>query len=248
MKLTLPARTMMTGLYLAALLASAAVAEIPDTFTNLEVFPKDIGKRKLLGAMRDFSTALGVRCTYCHVQKTPGDFDSIDWASDTLEPKKVARGMLEMVQSINGQLLPAATGERDATVRCITCHRGLENPRTLNLVILDTIEKEGVETGLARYRELKASYYGAGSYDFGPGTLANVAETLAQARGDMDGAVKVLDLAIEMHPSDAPTYLMKSQLLIFNGDKDGALAAARKVLELDPGNEQAAKIIAQIEP
>jgi hypothetical protein len=246
MKTTLPARAAISCLILAALLAGSVQAEIPDTFTNLKVFPKDIGKQKLLGAMRDFSTALDVRCTFCHVQKTPGDFDSIDWASDDIKHKDVARGMMTMVRNINSEQLPTATGEPGGMVRCITCHRGLENPQTLDRVLLDTMEKDGVEVGIARYRELRDEYYGAGAYNFSPSTLNGVAETLAQLRGDMNGAVKVLDLGIEMSPDDSITHLMKSKILIIQGDKTGALASAKKALELDPGNEQAAKIVQQL--
>ena len=143
MKVNIHTRLAVCGLVLSAFLTGAAVAEIPDTFSNLEVFPKDIGKRQLLGAMRDFSTALGVKCTYCHIQKVPGDFDSIDWASDQLEYKKVSRGMMAMNRNINSELLPAATGAPGGRVTCITCHRGIQDPRTLRDVLLETIEKDG---------------------------------------------------------------------------------------------------------
>lgn len=235
------------GFCLALLVVGSALAEVPDTFTNLEVFPKDIGKRQLLGAMRDFSSALGVKCTFCHVQKEPGDFDSIDWASDQLEYKGVARGMISMTRNINSDLLPAATGKPGGRVTCLTCHRGIEDPRPLGTVMLDTIEKNGVEVGIARYRELSAEYYGSGSYDFSPTTLTGVAEILAQDRGDMDGAVILLGFAAEVNPDDMATHLMRSQVLIFHGDKEGAIASARKALELDPDNEQALRILEQIE-
>ena len=56
--------------------------------------------------------------------------------------------------------------------------------------------------------------------------FGHVAEILAQGRGDMDGAVKVLELAAEMHPDDVATHLMRSQVYIFHGDKEGAIASA----------------------
>lgn len=247
MKIPVCARAAMSVLVLFCLFAGGALAEIPDTFTNLKVFPKDIGKRQLMGAMRDFSSSLGVKCTFCHVQKNPGDFDSIDWASDTLEHKEVSRGMMTMTRNINSELLPAATGEPGGRVKCSTCHRGLANPAPLDKVILKTIENDGVDVGLARYRELRDEYYGKGSYNFGPATLTGVAEVLGQSKGDLDGAVKVLDLGIEMNPEDVATYLMKSQVLIIQGDKGGALASAKKAQELDPDNDQARKIVEQLD-
>lgn len=224
-----------------------AMAEIPDTFTNLKVFPQDIGKRQLLGAMRDFSTSLGVRCTFCHIQREPGEFDSIDWASDELDHKEEARGMMMMTRNINSELLPAAVGEGEGRVRCITCHRGLEDPRTLNDVLLDTIEENGVEVGIARYRELREQYYGSGSYDFSPMVLTSLAESLAQGKGDMDGAVQILDLGVEMNPEDVTTHIMRSKVLIFKGDKEGVIASAKKALELDPESQQAREILEQFD-
>jgi len=247
MKTNQAARMVLAVFVLAALLAGAAQAEIPDTYTNLKVFPKDVGKRALVGAMRDFCSALGVRCTFCHVQKTPGDFDSIDWASDEMENKVIARGMMTMAQKINSELLPAATGEPGGLVRCITCHRGLEDPRTLEVVLLDTIEKDGVDVGIARYLELDEKYYGTGSYDFSPSTLTEVAEVLAQNRGDMDGAAQIIDLAAEQNPDDVVTQVMRSQIYLFKGDKEAAIASARRALELDPENEQARKILDQLD-
>jgi tetratricopeptide (TPR) repeat protein len=225
---------------LAALLvvAGSARAEVPDEFKNLKVFPKDVGKRELVDKMKEFSGALGVRCTHCHVQKTPGDYDSIDWASDDLEPKKVARGMMAMVGTINKELLPAA-GERDAKVRCMTCHRGLEDPATLDDVLLEVAAKDGTTAAVTKYKELRQEYYGSGSYDFSSESLGKVAESLAQNKGDLDAAMTIVELNIEMNPKDANSYLMKAHIQQVKGDKDGALASVTKALGLDPENNQA---------
>ena len=228
MKITLSVRTAISGLILAVLTAGSGQAEIPDTFTNLKVFPGNVGKQKLLGVMHDFSTALDVHCTFCHIQKTPGEFDSIDWASDGIAKKNVTRGMMMMVRNINGELLPGATGERDSKVRCITCHRGLKDPRTLDRVLLDTIEKDGADVGIARFRELKDEFYGKGAYDFSPRILTVVAETLVMSRGDMDGAMKMLDLGIEVNPDDVATHLMRAQAQVVQGDREGARARAAR--------------------
>jgi hypothetical protein len=146
-------------------------AQVPDEFTNLQVFPKDVGKMELIGVMKEFSSALGVRCHHCHEMKTPGDFNSIDWASDTLPTKDEARGMMRMVGQLNNDLVPRAMGKPVQRVKCITCHRGLSDPRTLDLVLLETIEESGADAGVEHYKALKDEYFGSGSYDFGSGTL-----------------------------------------------------------------------------
>lgn len=227
--------------------ATAATAQVPDEFTNLQVFPRDVGKRQLINVMKEFSSALGVKCTHCHVMTVPGDFNSIDWASDDLLVKDEARGMMRMVGKLNNELVPQAMGKPVQRVQCVTCHRGLPDPRTLDLVLLDTVEESGADTGVEHYRALRDEYYGRGSYDFGSGTLVDVATTLAQGRGDTIGALKMLRLNVEMHPEDAQSYLMMSQIQILGGDKEGALANAKKVLELDPDNTQAAGILEQFD-
>lgn len=244
----IPTRYAVLSLFAALLLAGAgaATAEIPDEFKNLKVFPKDVGKRQLVDAMKELSGALGVRCTHCHVEKTPGDFNSIDWASDALEPKKVARGMMAMVGTINKDLL-AAAGKRDAQVSCMTCHRGLPDPATLDRVLLGVAKKDGTAAAVTKYKELRQEYYGSGSYDFSPETLGKVAEALAQDPGNMDAAMAMVDLNIEMNPKDANSYLMKAHIQQAKGDRDGALANVNKALELDPASNQAKKMLEQLQ-
>ncbi len=234
------------SIFLASLLlAGAATAQIPDQFTNLKVLPKDVGKRQLMSIMKDFSSALGVNCTHCHVEKTPGDRNTIDWASDALEPKKVARGMMTMVAGINKDLLPAA-GEPNAQVRCMTCHRGLPDPATLDRVLLGVVKKDGTPAAVARYKELRKQYYGTGSYDFSPQTLGQVATALAQDPASMDAALTMVDLNIEVNPQDAGSYLTKANIQQMKGDSAGALASVNKALELEPGNEQAKWMLGQL--
>jgi tetratricopeptide (TPR) repeat protein len=241
-------RAAVVALMITTLSVGAARAEIPDEFTNLKVFAQGIGKRELVGAMRTFSLALGVRCEHCHVQQTPGDFDSIDWASDENPDKDIARGMMSMMVKMNNELLPDALGLRRGKVRCVTCHRGLPDPETLDRVLLDTVEKEDVAAAIIHYHDLRADYYGKGAYDFGPMTLTGVAESVAQNMGDIPGALEILALNAEMNPEDITTYLMMTQLQILHGDKDGAIANVKKVLELDPDNTRAARLLEQLEP
>ena len=67
--------------------------------------------------MGAFRTALGVQCTYCHVQ---GDF-----SSDENPKKEVARHMIVMMREINAKF-----PDGKEHVSCYTCHRGAEEPLT----------------------------------------------------------------------------------------------------------------------
>lgn len=111
---------------------------IPDTFTNLQVLPKDITKQQLVQTMRGFAMQTGSRCNFCHVSSDPSDTDGkdlskFDFASDAKEHKKIARVMMQMVRSINQEFLPrvVAVGEKAeevGPVTCFTCHQGKKHP------------------------------------------------------------------------------------------------------------------------
>jgi photosynthetic reaction center cytochrome c subunit len=88
----------------------------PPTPKNLKVLTGESGEQVIM-TMRAFRTALGVQCTYCHVQ---GDF-----ASDDNPKKETGRMMLMMARDINSKF---PDGQRHVT--CYTCHRGATTPAT----------------------------------------------------------------------------------------------------------------------
>jgi len=219
------------------LAAGTALAQIPDKFTNLQVAPKEIGKRELINMMRGFSMSLGVRCDHCHVSGGKQGLEGFDFASDEKEPKKVARAMMKMVGEINDRLLPS-TGRKELTgVRCVTCHHGLAKPATLEETLLEVAARDGVPAAIARYGELRKEYYGRGAYDFGPRSLANLAEQIASTRKDTEGAIAVMKLDIEQHPEEASLHVMLGDLYAGKGDKESAAASYRRSLELEPDNQ-----------
>src|SRR5262245_10516414 len=106
------------SLALLLLLTCPATAEVPDTFKNLQVLPKDISKQRLVETMRQFSFATGYRCEGCHEGKD-GQREAMEYAADGKQTKRTARLMLKMVQSINADHLATLGG----SVSCATCHR-----------------------------------------------------------------------------------------------------------------------------
>ena len=112
--------------------STAQAPQLPTTFTNLQVLPKDIAQRPLIDLMRSFAQGLGVRCEHCHVGEG-NDLSKFDFAADTKPTKATARKMLKMMFAINDDLLtgvgdPAPAGTRKVT--CFTCHRGELKPLT----------------------------------------------------------------------------------------------------------------------
>lgn len=224
----------------------AAHAQIPDTFKNLEVLPKDIKKDDLVSVMRGFSGALGVRCNHCHVGDNPNSLEGMNFASDDKDKKKIARGMMKMVHEIN-ELLPKTGVEKPMEVRCITCHRGLPRPETLETALRTTAEKDGVPAAEKRYRELREQYYGSGAYDFRPGSVNMVAEWLAFEKKDYDGAIAILGLNTEFYPKAGYTYNLLGRIQEAKGDKAGATASYKKALELDPSDRRSKEALEKME-
>jgi len=99
----------------------AAAGKKQPTAKNLKVLAPETDIRF---TMTNFAQALGVQCTYCHVQ---GDFSSDD------NPKKdIARKMIAMVRQIDATF-PSSAGIFPAgyhEVDCSTCHRGSVKPET----------------------------------------------------------------------------------------------------------------------
>lgn len=218
-------------------------AQIPDSFTNLKLLPKDIPKRELVALMRGYASALGVRCNHCHVGEDPNSLQGYDFASDEKETKRVARAMVTMVGEINGRLLPTTGREKVLEVGCVTCHHGVQKPRALDNILLEEAEKGGAPAAVARYRELREKYYGTGAYDFSTSTLGTVAETMAQEQQNVDGAIEMMKLAVELEPKKAMGHLQLGRLYLAKGDKAAAVASIEQSLTLEPDNQFAKQLL-----
>ena len=73
-----------------------------------------------------YSRALGVACTYCHVEQ--------DFSSDEKRPKRAAREMAVMHRRINDELAKMRNLEgkpEDRFINCAACHRGAVDPRSV---------------------------------------------------------------------------------------------------------------------
>lgn len=236
----------LAALLLALGAATPSSAQIPDKFTNLQVVPKDIGRQELVGMMRNFSGALGVRCSFCHVGESTTSLEGFDFASDDKEHKLVARTMMKMVKDINEVQLPKTGRQHLLKVDCFTCHRGVQEPERLEEVLMEAIDKGGLSAGTERYRELREEYYGRSAYDFGPESLEHLAEELAQSKNDLDGAVEIAKLNVEFNPGAARAHLGLGQLYSMKGDKQAAITSIERALELEPDNQWAKRLLERV--
>lgn len=100
--------------------AEAKPKTAAEAYKNIQVL-KDIREDQLLPSMRYITSALGVRCDFCHV---PDHFDSDD------KPEKGrAREMMKMMMAIN-----ADNFHNRREVTCYTCHGGHSHPTSIPVV------------------------------------------------------------------------------------------------------------------
>ena len=101
-------------------------------YKNLKVLPQDITEKQMDSVMHHYTSALGVKCGFCHVRNE--DTREWDFASDDKKHKLAARAMMVMMDSINDQYFNLTGAQRDINtqlmVTCFTCHHGKTEPET----------------------------------------------------------------------------------------------------------------------
>ncbi|GLC23630.1 c-type cytochrome [Roseisolibacter agri] len=232
-------------------LATAAMAQPPQAPEqkpkNLKVLPADMPMRAVRDTMASFTRALGVRCTYCHVGREGDPPNTYDFASDEKVEKLKAREMLRMVAAINGEHLSKVPQRKSIAVSCMTCHRGLAEPRPLQQVLLSAYEAGGIDSAEARYRTLRTQYLGRAAYDFGETTLADVAAAL-RAQNRLPDAVRLHMLNTQMLPTSAFAFRQAAGAQLAAGDTAGARASLEKALGLNANDQQARRMLDALKP
>ena len=227
------------------LVAGAAFAQGPQEQApkNLKVLPKDWSREQVVAVMQNFTAALGVGCNFCHVinQGQPPDF-----ASDDKKEKDMARAMMKIATDLNANLPKALGTEPKDTTRigCITCHRGVPEPKQLGEILAKTSAEKGFPAAAAQYDELKGKYYGAQAYDFTDQGLIATATPLRATR--TDEAIQFLNLGLQKFPQSAPTYVALAQAQEVKKDTKGAIASLEKALAIDPKNAQATRLLGEL--
>jgi hypothetical protein len=128
-------RKMITVSLLICIVAFASLSFTQDEpkFKNLKVLDKNISRDELTIVMKQFKTALGVKCNFCHAQSTT-DPSKLDFASDENKHKNIARGMMKMTKRINKKFFK---DDPKGAVTCYTCHNGSEEPKAPPVEKLD---------------------------------------------------------------------------------------------------------------
>ncbi len=222
-------------------------AQIPERFQNLQALPTGIARDSLVQIMRGFSFALGVRCQYCHAGGDGISFAGVTFDSDDKEAKRKARFMIRMVDSLNRIVLAALPGrsEPPVTVQCVTCHRGLSKPTTIQAVLMKTIEQSGVDSAVKQYRGLRERVAINGYYDFTEWRINELARHLVAA-GKTAEAIAILEMNAEFNPRSGSIPFELGDLYRQRGERDKAIAAFQRVLQINPDNQQARQRLTEL--
>jgi tetratricopeptide (TPR) repeat protein len=176
--------------------------------------------------MQAIAQALGVGCDYCHVAER---------GSGQPEPKKdIARAMIAMTRDINTQIQAAIPAGVATEVQCVTCHRGVADPRQLSEILTQTLKTQGAPAAIEKYRELRTQFFGRQAYDFGENTLIGVAQQITSIRPN--DSIALLQLNLEFYPRSASSYAEIGFAYTRKLDDTSAIANLEKALEIEPDN------------
>ncbi len=213
----------------------------PDSLINVKVIPRTTPVIQVIGTMRNITSALGVRCPFCHVGQEGQPLEQFDFAKDEKHPKLVARQMLSMVAEINRRLDTLPMHEHEGwsvQVTCMTCHRGVTRPVPLETLMQETATAAGADSAIRMYRALRERYFGRAAYDFGEPSL-NIAAFRLGRGGKFDEAFAMLRLNEELFPASSAMYVFRGNILLMRGDSTAAAAAFREAVSRDTTNVEA---------
>ncbi len=102
--------------------------------------------------------------------------------------------------------------------------------------LTETVETDGVDAAVARYRELKANEPDA--YDFGESELNGLGYYYL-GRGEIDTAIRIFQLNVEMFPEAFNPYDSLGEAYLEAGNRELSIVNYKKALELNPGAQTA---------
>ena len=116
--------------------------------------------------------------------------------------------------------------------------------RSIAETLMGTYAVKGTDAAIAQYRDIKATK--ANDYDMAELELTVLASRLLAANKPAD-AIQFLKLNTEAFPQSANAQVTLGTIYLRNGDKQSALNAAKKALEIDPKSAGALGLMQRIE-
>lgn len=218
----------------------------PEKPSNLQVLPKDWPGSRLSPVMRGFTSALGVRCSHCHVGEEGKPLSTFDFASDANPNKNRAREMLRLLGSVNDHLKKIEpSGDKRVNMWCHTCHRGRPRPMTLAEELEEKYRKDGLKAALEHYDRLKRDFYNRGAYDFGERGLNGFGYEVLKT--DPAGAIEVFRLNAEQFPKSGNVWNSLGEAYWKAGDLNRAERNYKKALKINPQDSSSQEMLQKIE-
>ncbi len=226
------------------LMIQNSLAQVSDKLENVQVLPKDISKKELVTIMKSFTSALGKRCAFCHVEKGSDDFN---FPSDDKTEKKTARAMILMTRAINDQYLKNMPLEDEPriTITCATCHHGQPKPEAIENILRAELNAKGIESAIQKYRDLRTQFYGGYAFDFTERPLNRLVTELSE-KNKLPESLALLKLSAEFNQPSAWSELLMGDVYLKSGMKEDALQHYKKSSELDPEDFFAKKKIEEL--
>lgn len=204
---------------------------------NLKVLPEDISSKDLGATMKGFALGLGLRCEDCHVGEKGKPLTTFDFPADDKDMKLKARIMIAMVKEINKTLVPKLDEVEKADrveVRCVTCHRGQQQPKLIQDILDQELAENGIDGALARYDELRSKFHGSHTYDFSEFTLPMYASGLSGDDGVEQG-IALVSVNARHFPDSYYTQFVLGELQTAAGQNESAISSYNRALEINPG-------------
>ena len=159
-----------------------------------------------------------------------------------------------IVRLVDSQSTIILLSNVEATVSLSRISQGITNilydqpydspKRSIAEKLMDTYAAKGTDAAIAQYREIKATK--AADYDMGELELTVLASRLIAAKKTND-AIEFLKLNTEAFPKSAGAQATLGGIYLSVGDKQNALVAAKKALEIDTKNAGAIGLMKRLE-
>ena len=127
------------GLFITAGIAATHPPQEKPDWKNVKVIPKNTDEEQMERVMFKYTRQLSVTCSYCHPDTKPGVFPKdVDFASEELPEKLIARDMMRMTDKLNKKYFGykndySPESFQAAPITCNTCHRGILKPVNMKL-------------------------------------------------------------------------------------------------------------------
>ncbi|MDN3641133.1 serine hydrolase [Lutimonas halocynthiae] len=108
--------------------------------------------------------------------------------------------------------------------------------------LLETFNDDGIDKGMAQYDELKNH----NEYNLDEGQMNRAGYSLLQS-GKVKEAIALFTINVQEFPESSNPYDSLAEAYLADGQKDLALKNYKKAFEMDPKNENAKKIIDELE-